>query len=291
MAHEFIWTHDFGSVRIAVINEATGAWPMERAIEGVPEDLWRAEIPVIDANFMAIDFNLMYVSLPGAKVLIDTGFGEYDPRDTRNPLVSVRNMHLTASADAALAALGTRPEEITHVLITHMHGDHILGATRTVEGKRVPTYPSARYYVMEAEWAEAPAFHQNADAINAQKTALLAADIVTLTPGDREIIPGIDFQFAPGESAGHAIVRIQAGKEVIYNLGDLFHYPAEFRHLDWRPRYRDVASLVASRQKYLPRFLAEDAWLVPAHHRFPAVGKVAAEGNGYRWIAGTPVGL
>src|SRR5262249_22759348 len=132
---------------------------------------------------------------------------------------------------------------------------------RTTDGKRVPTYPNARYFVTEAEWQEAPAFHQNAEAINAQKAALTKADIVELTVGGREIIPGVFFLFAPGEAAGHAIGRIQAGDAVVYNLGDLFHYPAEFRHNDWRPRYRDIATLVASRQKYLPRFLAEDAWL------------------------------
>ncbi|HEX5416238.1 MAG TPA: MBL fold metallo-hydrolase [Chloroflexota bacterium] len=288
MAHEFIWTHQFGPARIAVINEASGAWPMNRAIEGVAENLWRAEIPTIDTDYLAIDFNLMHVALPAASILVDTGFGEYDPTNTTDPLVSTRNMRVNGSAEGALAALGVKPEEITHVLITHMHGDHILGATRTVAGKRVPTYPNARYYIMEAEWQEAPAFHQNAAAINAQKAALVEADAVELTAGDREIIPGVSFLFAPGESAGHAIVRIQADDAVIYNLGDLFHYPAEFRHNDWRPRYRDLASLVASRQKYLPRFLAEDAWLIPAHHRFPAIGKVVAEGSGYRWIEQAP---
>ena len=288
MADEFIWTQQFGPARISVINEANAAWPMNRAIEGIPEDVWRAEIPTIDEEYMAIDFNLMHVALPDASILIDTGFGEYDPTDTRNPLVSVRNMRMTGTAEKALAALGVEPEEITHVLITHMHGDHILGATRAAGGGRVPTYPNARYFIMEAEWQEAPAFHQNAEAINAQKAALAEAGVVELTSGDREIVPGVSFLFAPGELAGHAIVRIEAGDAVVYNLGDLFHYPAEFRHNDWRPRYRDLSALVASRQKYLPRFLAEDAWLIPAHHQFPAIGKVVAEGTGYRWSEMAP---
>lgn len=284
-----IWFHQFGPAGITVIQEARAGWPMERALEGIPEEVWRAEIETSEDNCLTIDFSLMHLALPGASILIDTGFGEYaHPTDPMNPLVSVRNLQMTGSAEAGLAARGIRLDEITHVLITHMHGDHILGATRTVGGRRVPAYPNARYYVTAAEWAEAPAFHQNAAAINAQKEALLAADAVEFVTEDREIVPGIAYLPAPGESAGHAIVRIQAGDEVIYNLGDLFHYPAEFRHLDWHPRHRDPAILTATRQKFLPRFLAENAWLIPAHHLFPAIGKIASEGEGYRWMETQP---
>lgn len=288
---DFIWSHQFGPARVTVIREARAGWPMDRALEGVPEEIWRAEIDPDDNDCLPIDFNLTHVSLPGASILIDTGFGEYaHPTDPNNPLVSVRNLQMTGSAEAGLAALGIGPEDITHVLITHLHGDHILGATRTVSGRRVPAYPNARYYVSVAEWAEAPAFRQNAAAINAQKEALLAADAVEFVTEDREIVPGVWFLSAPGESAGHAIVRIQAGPEVIYNLGDLFHYPAEFRHLDWHPRYRDAAILTATRQRFLPRFRTENAWLIPAHHLFPAIGKVASEGEGYRWVEARPTG-
>lgn len=285
---ESVWTHWFGPARVAVITEASGWWPMERAIEGVPEDVWRAEVETNEEKCLAIDFNLMHVQLPNASILIDTGFGEYDPTNAAKPIVSVRGVQATGSAERGLGLLGVKPEEITHVLITHMHGDHILGATRTVDGRRVPAYPNARYVIAEPEWDEAPAFHQNAEAINAQKEALLGAGAVDLVAGDREIVPGVSFLQAPGESAGHAIVRINAGDEVIYNLGDLFHYPAEFRYLDWRPRFRDLETLAASRRKYLPRFLAENAWLIPAHHRFPAIGKVARDGEAYRWVEGRP---
>jgi hypothetical protein len=63
------------------------------------------------------------------------------------------------------------------------------------------------------------------------------------------------------------------GDEIVYALGDLFHYPAEFSHFDWLPAFRDRVALIASREKFAPRFAAENAWLVPAHHLFPAIGK------------------
>jgi glyoxylase-like metal-dependent hydrolase (beta-lactamase superfamily II) len=279
-----IWTKQLGAVRIAVIREASGWWPIERALIEVPEAVWRPEIPVNAQNQLRVDFNLGHIALPGASIVVDTGFGEYDPTDPANPLVTVHGMTLDDKLDVSLAKLGVRAADVTHVLITHMHGDHILGATRVVAGRRVPAFPNARYLIMEDEWASAPAFHQNALAINAQKEALVAADALDLVQGQREVAPGVSFLPAPGESPGHAIVRVQSESDVAYYLGDLFHYPAEFRHLDWTPLYRDRASLEGSRRRLLPRAVAEDAWLIPAHHPFPAIGKVEPDGGAYRWI-------
>jgi glyoxylase-like metal-dependent hydrolase (beta-lactamase superfamily II) len=280
-------TWQFGRARVTVISEGTGWWPIERAVAGIPEAAWRAELEVNADDRLEIGFNLGHIALDGASILVDCGFGEYDPTDRTNPLVSVRDLVLTGGLDVSLATLGIAPAEISHVLLTHLHGDHILGATRVRNGRRVPAFPNARYFVMEEEWAAAPEWHQNASAIDAQKETLLAAGVVELVESEREIVPGVSYLPAPGESPGHAIVRIDGGAEICYFLGDLFHYPAEFRHFDWLPAYRDGPALIASRELLVPRFAAEDAWLIPAHHQFPAIGKLAeVEGGGYRWVPG-----
>ena len=284
---DFVWTRQFGQAQVTIIREGGGWWPMERALEDVPADQWHPWIEANDQNQMRIDFNLLHVKLPGASIMLDTGFGDYDPTDPVRPLVSVKNVRLSPGRDAGLASIGVKPEEITHVAITHMHGDHIVGATRVVDGQRIPSFPNARYFVTETEWTNAPEWHQRADAINAQKEALVAADVVDLLGGEREIVPGVTIIPAPGESPGHAIVRVEAGGDVVYYLGDLFHQPAEFAHLDWIPRYRDRMTLVAVRKKLMPRFVEESAWLIPAHHLFPCIGKIEPAGDGYRWI---PVG-
>lgn len=286
---ENVWTRQFGRARVSVISEGTGWWPLERGLEGVPVDQVRELAEVNDQNQMLIGFNLVHVALPRTSILLDTGFGEYDPTDPVKPLVSVRNLRLTGGVEAGLRAIGVSPEAITHVLITHMHGDHIVGATRVTGGERVPTYPNARYYVMRDEWESAPAWHQLAEAIQPQKDALLRAGAVELVDGEREIVPGVTFLPAPGESPGHAIVRIDTGEGNLYYLGDLYHQPAEFLHLDWIPRYRDRAALVSARRTLTPRFAAERAWLIPSHHAFPAIGRVEPRedaGNlpSFRWL-------
>jgi glyoxylase-like metal-dependent hydrolase (beta-lactamase superfamily II) len=280
-----VWSQLFGGARISVISEATGWWPIERAVVDVPEAAWRPEIPTNAETQLQIGFNLVHLALPGASILVDTGFGEYDPTDRTDPIVSVRDVQMTDGLDVALTSLGVRREEITHVLITHMHGDHILGATRHVREQRAPSFPNARYVVTEAEWNAAPEFHQNARAINAQKEALRVAQVVDLSTSETEIVPGVRFIPAPGESPGHAIVRVASGNQIVYCIGDLFHYPAEFSHFDWIPLYRDRATLVATRERLVPRFTEENAWLIPAHHLFPAIGRVERTSSGYQWYA------
>lgn len=281
---DFVWSRQFGRVRVAVICEGTGWWPMERALDDVPEEQWRPLIETDDQNRMALDFNVVHLALPGASILLDTGFGEYDPNDPAKPLMSLRDLRLTAGLEHGLAALGVRPEGITHVVITHMHGDHVVGATKTVGGRKVPAFSNARYYVMAEEWRSAPAPHQRAEAIVGQKEALIAAGVVELVAGEREIVPGVTFVPAPGESPGHAIVRVATDDGIVYYLGDLFHQAAEFSHLDWMPLYRDRKTLMATRKELLPRFVAEKAWLIPAHHPFPAIGQVESAGEAYRWL-------
>ena len=59
--------------------------------------------------------------------------------------------------EQGLGRLGVRPEDVTHVVLTHAHGDHIAGATVVHGGERVPRYPQARYLLGRRRWDGNPA--------------------------------------------------------------------------------------------------------------------------------------
>src|ERR1700694_1844147 len=103
---DHVWTRQFGRARVSVISEATGWWPIERALVDVPEETWRREIPTNREDQLEIGFNLAHVALPGASILIGTGFGDYTPTDPTHPMLSVHNVRLTGGLDAALATVG-----------------------------------------------------------------------------------------------------------------------------------------------------------------------------------------
>jgi glyoxylase-like metal-dependent hydrolase (beta-lactamase superfamily II) len=283
-AAHFVWTRALARVRVAIISEGAGWWPVERALEGVPEGSWRPLIRTDDEGRMAVGFNIVHLALPGASVLLDAGLGTSFPTPSTEMLISSLSVQPTPGLQAGLASVGVDVDEITHVLVSHLHADHIMGATRRVDGRDNPVFRNARYYVMADEWNGMPADHHVlADRIRAQKRALLDAGAVELARGACAIAPGVDFLPAPGESPGHAVVRIDTGDGTGYFIGDLYHHPAELLHLDWLPRGRDRQTLVATRKRFTARFAAERAWLIPSHFPFPAIGCVAQEGEGYRW--------
>ncbi|MBI3969086.1 MAG: MBL fold metallo-hydrolase [Chloroflexi bacterium] len=281
-----VWTRQMGDARIAVISEGSGWIPVARLLENVPEAEWRQAVEADAEGRMLLGFNVAHVTLPGASILIDTGIGSDDPNDPTRPETAVRHVTLTAGLRAGLSALSVRPEEITHVVLSHMHWDHMWGATVRNGAGRKPGFPNARVCVLRDEWAAAPTGHGTGAGVELDKPVLEAAGLVDLYDGEAEIVPGIRLIPAPGESPGHAVIRIASDGEVVYYVGDLFHGPAEFAHPDWTPPWRDRKALLASRERLLPRFVSESAWIIPTHNPFPAIGRVEHDGAGYRWASG-----
>jgi len=283
---EFVWSRTWGEATISVISEGQGWWPVEAALEGVAEERWRSLIQVDQANRMPVGFNLVHVSLPRASILLDAGWGLHSSDEAVKSMLASLDMEMSPGLEAGLSHLDVTVENLTHVVISHMHADHIIGATKLVEGRRTPMFPNARYCVLEREWQTAPAdWNPLAGLIAAQKNALLEAHAVDLVTGEADIVPGVTLIPAPGESPGHSITRIVAGTKIVYYLGDLFHHPAELLHFDWMPRRRDRETMVATRRALTPRFLAEGACLIPAHFPFPGIGRLESVPGGYRWNA------
>jgi hypothetical protein len=77
---------------------------------------------------------------------------------------------------------------------------------------------------------------------------------------------------------------VESEGAVAYYLGDLFHHPCEVEHLDWLMPSADLASLLKSRRAVLSRMVDEGAIGMFTHGEFPAWGRPAGAGDGYRWL-------
>ncbi|RMF90140.1 MAG: hypothetical protein D6736_07260, partial [Nitrospinota bacterium] len=168
------------------------------------------------------------------------------------------------------------------------HFDHIMGATMERQGRRVPTFPRARYLLLQEEWTGAPDREQPQSAFHLHLPVLQEHHCLELIPGEYEIAPGIRMIPAPGESPGHAIIRMESEEKTAFYLGDLFHHPAEVAHLDWTPRFRDRERLLASRKALVQEALGTDALLISAHMLFPGLGKLRQQQGGVEWVAMKP---
>ncbi|MBV8303699.1 MAG: MBL fold metallo-hydrolase [Acidimicrobiia bacterium] len=130
-----------------------------------------------------------------------------------------------------LAAQGVSPAEVTDVVFTHLHFDHIGWAS--AEG--APVFPNATYRCHQLDWD----FFLSPDLPEIQTGKILGAQLTPperLTPiaghieawdGDGPIVPGIDVRHAPGHTPGNTVIVLSSGTDRAILLGDVCHCPVE----------------------------------------------------------------
>ena len=250
---------------------------------GVPEPAWRRAMPDADPQGrIRIAFNLIHIRLGGASVLIDPGFD--DPLSSWDEAFGARwhGYTRTPGLGAALAALGVRSTEVTHVLITHGHDDHFAGVTVDAGGRHEPRFPRARHLIGRQDWEDNPRRADPQSELAIRLGLIHARGLLDLVNGEQEVVPGVTMIHAPGETPGHSVVRVRSADERFYFVGDLFHHTCEIANPDWVSPGRDAAAMRTSRDRLLAE-ASPTATVVFAHAPFPAWGRIVALERGYVW--------
>jgi glyoxylase-like metal-dependent hydrolase (beta-lactamase superfamily II) len=274
---QFVDSRRIGDATITIISEGILPWAPRLQ---VPEAEWRRAMPEADENgVVQFGLNLAHIQIGDASILVDPGFDDPSPSQPETWPGLIRSPGL----QVALRSLGVQPEQITHVLITHTHGDHYAGVTVKREGERAPRYPHARYFVGRRDWEESPQREKPDSLLVNHFNPLARLGLVECVDAEREIVSGVTMLASPGESSGHCIVRVQSVGETFYYLGDLFHHACEIVHPDWAPLGRDPSVLLASRQRLMAEAVASRATIVFTHEQFPAWGRIVATEGGYGW--------
>ncbi|MFK7891922.1 MAG: MBL fold metallo-hydrolase, partial [Granulosicoccus sp.] len=184
---------------------------------------------VSEANFLPVDkaqffFTPTVVRSGDDVILFDTGLN-------------------SGSISAPLAAAGVMPEDVTVVVITHMHGDHIGGLT-TDDGS--PTFANARYVTGEAEF-DAWAKQDNDNFKN--KVQPLAEQMEFIGDGGA-IVSGITGMAAHGHTPGHMIYMLESGGKQLGLVADTAnHYGWSLAYLEWEVKFdMDKAAAAATRK-------------------------------------------
>lgn len=239
----------------------------------VPKALWQHKTPADAENRILLGLNTVIVRSGSAVVLIETGVG--DKQTAKGRAIHQNQMQLPAS----LAAAGVRPEEVTHVVNTHLHFDHCgWNTTLQPDGSVRPTFPNARYFAHrgEVEHGRLQLDRDKVSYLAPNYEPLIASGQMTLVDSDSlrrdpHIAPGVWMEAFPGHTAQMMGVHVEsAGQHACY-IGDL--YPTS-NHLNptWVMGYDlDPLRCIAERKRFLVKAL-EQHWLVlfPHDHHTPA---------------------
>lgn len=274
---QYITSRQIGEATVTLINDGTLRWNPQLL---APADEVRAAMPEAEADgTLSLGLFVAHIKLGNASILVDTGY------DDPSPEFASQHPQFTSSPglQVGLASIGVRPEEITHVLFTHPHGDHIFAATVERSGERVPVYPNARYVIGRADWEGNPQRDQADSVLAIQLGAIDRLGLLDLTDGVQQVAPGVAMVAAPGESPGHSIVRVDSAGERFYFLGDLFHHPCEVAHTDWVSPGRNREVMQASREALITDAVATNATLAFSHGQFTPWGRIVQSDGGQHW--------
>jgi glyoxylase-like metal-dependent hydrolase (beta-lactamase superfamily II) len=142
----------------------------------------------------------------------------------------------------SLDAMGVQPADITDVLLTHLHFDHVGWCTQ--KGEIV--FPNATYRCHEADWAHFVS-GDAADPGSVRKLSPVAGRLETFDV-DHTLAPGVDVRHAPGHTPGSIIVVLSDGDQRAVLLGDIVHCPLELQDDDVTAVY-DVDPELANRTR------------------------------------------
>jgi glyoxylase-like metal-dependent hydrolase (beta-lactamase superfamily II) len=120
----------------------------------IPKPLWQKTNPPDEANRIKLATRNILLTNAGRQILIDTGMGN----KWSEKLKGIYAVDQSDSLEESLTKLSLKPSDITDIILTHLHFDHTGGSTKVENGKLVPTFPNAKYYVQKKnyEWAMRP---------------------------------------------------------------------------------------------------------------------------------------
>lgn len=191
----------------------------------------------------------------------------------------------------SLAAAGLSPEDITHVVFTHAHPDHIWGLLDEFDE---PLFYDAAYMMGRAEWdywwdpetVNTIGDARAAFAVGAKRRMEAIEDSVQLFDDGQEILPGIAAVPTPGHTPGHMSFELRNGSDSALVIGDAIgNHHVAFRKPEWiSGSDQDGIMAAATRKVLFDRITAEQMQIVGFHLPQGGMGRVDTDAEGYVFV-------
>lgn len=230
----------------------------------VPWVFWSRTNPPDERQRIDLAARCLLIRGNGRTILVDDGNGT----KFTDKLKDIYKLDLSGSdLNSSLARHGVAPEDVTDVILTHLHFDHAGGSTIRQNGELIPTFPKAKYHVQRAHWelSQRPGEKDRGSFMKDDFQPLFDHRVLEFTDGEGELFPGIRLVVCNGHTSAQQLPLISDGKTTMLFCCDLIptmsHVP-----LPYVMAY-DVRPLVTieEKKKILGR-ASDEGWVLFLEH-------------------------
>ena len=213
----------------------------------VPKSMWSKVYPADENNMCSWAMRCLLVVDGDRKILIDNGIG--DKQDAK--FLGYYHLHGDETLEKSLVKQGFATDDITDMVLTHLHFDHTGGSIKWNEEKTalIPAFKNAKYWVSKAQWVWAinPNNREKASFLSENILPIQESGQLNIVEAEGEIYPGFLLKIVNGHTDGQLIPHIlYKGKTLVY-MGDLLPSTAHIP-LPWIMAY-DTRPLITLEDK------------------------------------------
>ena len=231
----------------------------------VPKNLWSRTNAPDDQNRITMALRALLIQDGEKNILVDTGMGEKYDEKTRS-IYKLDNSEFTLLD--SLKAKGLAPEDITHVIQTHLHFDHCGGlVSQSAEGTLAPTFPNAKVFVQKEnlKWAQNPTEKDRASYLKQDWDAIIAEGMLEQLDGPGEVFPGIELMIFNGHTRAQQLVRVHGGDQNVFFCADLMPTKAHISFPFIMGYDNFPLTTLQEKKELIPR-MYEEKWLLFFEH-------------------------
>ncbi len=246
----------------------------------IPKPLWEKNNPADERNRIILGARTLMLKSNDKIILIDTGMGT----DWEEKFANIYKLNFNSTLKNSLETAGVKPEEITDVILTHLHFDHTGGSTKYEENKWIPAFPNAKFHIQKKQFDHAinPNEKDRGSFIKNRFLPLAEEGVVNYVDGDVRFDDYIEFITVNGHTDSQQLIKISDGSKTLLHCGDLIptssHIPLPYiMAYDLRP----VITL-EEKKNLFPKALEEDWIFYYGHDPYFTASKIELTEKGYR---------
>ena len=272
---------DAGPAGLSGLSDGTLSFPPEFYLPETPVPDVEAllESNGLPSDIITADCNVALLRDGDNVVLFDVGAGS-------------RFIDTTGRLPDALEAADVAPEDVTHVVFTHAHPDHLWGVLDDFDE---PMFPEARHFISRPEWdfwtdpdtLDRMPEEQKSFAVGAKRNLEAIEAVVERFDYDTEILPNVYALDTRGHTPGHTSFEVRAGSGAPFLVvGDAVTHPViAFQHPEWRfGTDQDPDRAIKTRSMLLDRLASEKLPAIGYHWSQPGIGHVERRNGAYRFV-------